>query len=176
MNEKPRWSPRRALSLDSSNLTDQTCEIIMRGAEQAVYKIGNETHIRDSLAKPDATMYETQPSKNLSVSFRASFSCFRVSFIDSCPAEVLVLTMENFNALATWDLLRLSDSTAYITLADLQIDNMIPNAPFPVAVSRLNSSSYSDQEQKSPLLVIGVSLAPRHSSGIVVRASSTLSP
>lgn len=58
---------------------------------------------------------------------------------------------------------------------------MIPNAPFPVAVSPYDSSpresprnltSSSDQNGSDdgtpPLLVVGISFAPRHTSGIVV--------
>jgi hypothetical protein len=59
---------------------------------------------------------------------------------------------------------------------------MIPNAPFPVAVCPYEAlpkgglvdtvhgqSKGSPEEGAPPMLVVGVSFAPRHSSGVVVR-------
>lgn len=172
-----RWSRRWAFSQGSHyDSNDQNFQSIVRGAEAAAVKVEKEEPLAEAtLMKPDASVRESDSNRNLSISLRASFSCFRISFIDSCPAEVLVLTMENFNALATWDLLRRSDSTVYITLADLQVDNMVPNVPFPVAVSRLNSQSSTTGENISPLLVVGASIAPRHSSGIAVSSYAIVS-
>lgn len=105
------------------------------------------------------------------VSIRLSFSGFIVSFIDSYPSEIAVLSLKNLNALATFDLRRQIDSTLYITVAGLQLDNMVPNAPYPVAICQ-DESKLSDEEREEgripPLLVIGINLAPRHRSGIVV--------
>jgi hypothetical protein len=156
----------------SRDIMDESAKAkILRGIDSLVAQ--TETWARKEVVdKIDPTVEEKPgflPTRNLSVSFRASFCCLRASFIDSSPAELMVLTMENLNAVATWDSLGPSSSTAYMTLADLQVDNMVPNAPFPVAISRLHSQSSRDHEgQKSPLLVIGVSIAPSHSSGIVV--------
>lgn len=118
--------------------------------------------------------------KDMIISFRASFSGFVVSLVDACPSEIAVLALRNVNVLATWNTKRTTDATVYITVTDFQVDNMVPNAPFGVAVTRDeafkessadNSSSdetQSPMEDAAPLLVIGLSFAPKHKSGIVV--------
>lgn len=115
--------------------------------------------------------------RDLIISLRAAFQGFLVSIVDSAPSEICVVSLTNVNALATWNMLRTSPSTAYITITSLQVDNMVPNAPFPVAVSPeptarglSGSESVSDpgQDADAPLLVVGISFAPRHRSGIVV--------
>jgi hypothetical protein len=168
-----RRSPRQAMNDLSGDIEDEsTKNKIVSGIDSLVAIMQNRSQA-NRLGEIDPALEEktgVEPKRNLSISFRASFCCLRASLIDSSPAELLVLTMENLNAIATWDSLRLSDSTAYITLADLQVDNMVPDAPFPVAISRLTSQSSKDiVSPKSPLLVVGVSIAPSDSSGIVVR-------
>jgi len=115
------------------------------------------------------------PKNDLIISFRAAFQGLVVSLIDSAPSEICVISLSNVNALATWNMLRTATSTAYITITSLQIDNMVPNAPFAVAVSgEQNGTGDSDQSQSdAPLLVVGISFAPRHKSGIVVRIRFT---
>ena len=126
---------------------------------------------------PNSSDHSTQSaSRNLIVSFRAAFSGLTVSLIDSAPSEIAVATFKNINALATWDTLRESDSTIYVTVTSLQVDNMVPNSPFPVAVcpfdlptgnhGRNDSNSMTNTD--SPLLVVGISFAPKHKSGILV--------
>lgn len=116
--------------------------------------------------------------KNLIVNFRASFSGLVVSLVDSAPSEIALITLKNMNAIARWDTLRDTDSTIYITVTGLQVDNMVPNAPFPVAVCPFeNQRSTPNNDETNlndgdaaepPLLVVGLSFAPRHKSGIVV--------
>jgi hypothetical protein len=122
---------------------------------------------------PETNVQNDDASRNLIVSFRAAFSGLIVSLVDSAPSEIAVSTFKNINALATWDALRVTDSTIYVTVTRLQVDNMVPNSPFPVAVSPLDQTnpSYSDDapEAESPLLVVGLSFAPKHKSGILVR-------
>lgn len=113
-------------------------------------------------------------SRNLIVSFRAAFSGLTVSLIDAAPSEIAVATFKNINALATWDTLRVSDSTIYVTVTSLQVDNMVPNSPFPVAVCPFDQPNHGRSDDNSipdtdsPLLVVGISFAPRHKSGILV--------
>ena len=112
-------------------------------------------------------------------SFRAAFSGFICSLVDSAPSEIAVVSLKNFNALARWNALRTTDASVILSVGWLQVDNHVPSAPFPVAVrpdsrsrdlSREEDSSTSaDQDGLgSPLLVVGLSFAPKHQSGIVV--------
>jgi hypothetical protein len=118
-----------------------------------------------------------QSGKDTIISLRASFSGFVVSLVDSAPSEIAVLALRNVNALATWNTKRTTDATVYITITDIQVDNMVPNAPFPVALTRdeeFRENADDDATGGSvadapPLLVIGLSFAPKHKSGIVVR-------
>lgn len=121
----------------------------------------------------------SKKSKDMIVSFRASFSALVVSLVDSAPSEIALVTFRNMNAIATWDMLRNTNSTIYITVTGLQVDNLVPNSPFPVAVCPfdLQRAPRSNEGTKPndgavavpPLLVVGLSFAPRHKSGIVVR-------
>jgi hypothetical protein len=118
-------------------------------------------------------------ANDLLVSFRASFSNLAISFVDAGPSEIAVATFKNVNAIASWDVERLTDSMIFITISSLQIDNMVPNSPFPVAVCPLDEQDSNknmdlinlvSQADTPPLLVIGLSFAPKHKTGIVVRA------
>jgi hypothetical protein len=118
---------------------------------------------------------QIESSRNLLISLRAAFSGLMVSFVDSAPSEIAVATFKNMNAIATWDMLRATYSTVYITVTSVQVDNMVPNARFPVAVCPFDQPRNSGNDaigtpvESPPLLVIGLSFAPRHKSGIVVR-------
>ena len=107
-------------------------------------------------------------------SFRAAFSGFLISLVDSAPSEIAVLSLRNFNALARWNEMRTSDASLMMSIGWLQIDNHVPNAPFKVAVRPdKNRSKYLVEDDKgapasSPLLVVALSFAPKHNSGIVV--------
>jgi hypothetical protein len=111
---------------------------------------------------------------DLVVSLRLAFSGFVASLIDSAPSEICLISLTNLNSIATWNTSRTADATLYFTVTSLQVDNMVPNAPFPVAVAPSdilgNSSSTSPETGPNhvPLLVVGISLAPQHQSGIVV--------
>lgn len=116
-----------------------------------------------------------EASNDLVVSIRAAFSALIISLVDSAPSEIAVISVKNMNAIATWDMMRMTDSTIYITVTGLQVDNHVPNSPFPVAVypfeqmrTSIRADSSALSENSPPLLVIGLSFAPRHKSGIVV--------
>ena len=121
-----------------------------------------------------AVSSDDEKERDLIISFRLAFSGFLVSLVDCGPSEIALVTLKNINALATWNLLRTTDSTIYITVADLQVDNMLPNAPYPIAVSPDESREPTDSDTSvsdggaPPLLVVGLSFAPKHKSGIVV--------
>lgn len=140
----------------------------------------------DAYSAPEAKEFESlveesseriQGGKDTIMSLRASFSGFVVSLVDSAPSEIAVLALKNVNALATWNTKRTTDATVYITITDIQVDNMVPNAPFPVAVTRdeeFRENGGDDAAGGSvadapPLLVVGLSFAPKHKSGILVR-------
>ncbi|GKY92046.1 hypothetical protein MPSEU_000176100 [Mayamaea pseudoterrestris] len=121
------------------------------------------------------------------VSLRAAFRGLIVSLVDSAPSEICVISLENINAIATFDWLRTSGSTMYITVTSLQVDNMVPNAPFPVAIAPLDLLNREASARlplgcgdtilpTAPLLVIGVSIAPKHSTGVVCFKSITIAP
>jgi Vacuolar-sorting-associated 13 protein C-terminal/Autophagy-related protein C terminal domain len=130
-----------------------------------------------------------QADRDLIISFRMAFSGFILSIVDSAPAEIAVVTLKNVNTLATWNARRTTDSTIYITISHVQVDNMVPNAPYPVAVSpdeharngdetdaAGTSDSASVTAAAAPVLVVGLSFAPRHKSGIVILKSVTVAP
>jgi Vacuolar-sorting-associated 13 protein C-terminal/Autophagy-related protein C terminal domain len=127
-----------------------------------------------------------QSGRDLIISFRMAFSGFILSIVDSAPAEIAVVTLKNVNTLATWNARRTTDSTIYITISHVQVDNMVPNAPYPVAVypdERARNGEETDATgmpdsaaAAAPVLVVGLSFAPSHKSGIVILKSVTVAP
>ena len=108
-------------------------------------------------------------------SFRAAFGGIVLSFIDSTPAEVCVGWMKNVNLLSRWNSSRSSDASLMLSVGWLQVDNHVPSAPFPVALRPIVTDSQSLQQSDldngnatNPLLMVAVTVAPRHSSGIMV--------
>jgi hypothetical protein len=137
---------------------------------------------------PDADSTETDQI----FSFRAAFSGFIFSVVDTAPSEIAVILLKNVNALARWNAMRTTDASVIASVGWLQVDNHIPNAPFPVAmrpddsvrdsikedddIFSVQSDLFSVQSEmsetdgggSSPLVVVGLSFAPSHKSGIVV--------
>ncbi len=110
-------------------------------------------------------------------SFRASFCGFSCSLIDRTPSEIALVTLKDVSVSASWNKKRTTDGTALITVGWLQVDNYVPSAPFPVAVCPAEEKIVergsevgfdSDDEKSSPLLIVGLSIAPKHKSGILV--------
>lgn len=133
----------------------------------------NRTQADPKLRNP--TLSNNDHARDLIVSFRLAFSGFVVSLVDSAPSEIALVTLRNINALATWDYRRTTDSTIYITISDLQVDNFVPNAPYTVAVSpdektrkAMLENKEDERDTMPPLLVVGLSFAPKHKSGIMV--------
>lgn len=114
-------------------------------------------------------------------SIRVSFSGFVFSLIDSSPSEICTIAVDNINAVAKWhQASKTLDSSFLMSIGWLQVDNHIPSAPFPVAVcpegdeayqgsdNVVNPTSETQPSTVPPLLFLGVEIAPKHSSGIVV--------
>jgi hypothetical protein len=181
-------------SVEASTMVDFSREII-DATLQAKEMISNNSILSEEEAIDRAINSKTQvdsvldvarrrarrqnEERDLIISIRAAFTGFVFSLIDSTPAEICLISLKNVNTLATWNKLRTSTSTLYVTVAILQVDNMVPNAPFPVAVApseqmtesaipERRGGDQSTKERSPPLLVIGVALAPRHESGIIV--------
>jgi hypothetical protein len=131
--------------------------------------------------RPDPESTSTQPDQIYS--FRAAFSGFVLSLVDSAPSEIAVVSWKNFNVLARWNAMRTTDASVIMSVGWLQVDNHVPSAPFPVAV-RPDDHMKEDgtpagtettepgENASSPLLVVGLAFAPRHTSGIVVSHSA----
>jgi hypothetical protein len=126
---------------------------------------------------------QTPPSDRQDVVFsiRAEFSGFVFSLVDSSPAEIAVASLKNVNALSRWNALRTSDASAIISVGWIQVDNHVPNAPFPVAIFPIERPENERDDDPlaavrpekrtdgpAPLLVIGLTFAPKHKSGMVV--------
>lgn len=150
------------------------------GAQRALKDINGISSMAMHYNKPTklrSENWKNNAQHNMSVSFRISLSGLRISFIDSAPSELFVASLSNINAIGSYDWLQTTDSTFYFTISDLQVDNMIPNVPYLVAVSRLDSarlaatSGDEATDAKAPILVAGFSCAPKHESGITVRTS-----
>jgi hypothetical protein len=105
-------------------------------------------------------------------SFRAAFSGFIFSLVDSAPSEIAVASLRNFNVLARWNAIRSNEASLILSVGWLQVDNHIPSAPFKVAVRPDQSRRADDEEEtessRSPLLMVAIAFAPKHKSGIVV--------
>jgi len=127
----------------------------------------------------------TKGERDLIISFRAAFQGFVFSLVDSAPSELALASFQNVNVLvANWNLSRTTASTVYCTVTKVQVDNMLPNSPFPVALHPMLANSRMPAEGKDendgaqadspPILVIGISFAPRHKSGTVVSDNKRL--
>lgn len=149
--------------------------------ERAVFDV-SQAYALDS-NKSASSENEIQGERDLIISFRAAFQGFVFSLVDSAPTEICVISLKNINALASWNMLRTTASTVYFTITRVQVDNMLPNSPFPVAVNPMplgpkkasetrDESGGEQDENNPPILVIGISFAPRHKSGTVVSVNT----
>lgn len=128
---------------------------------------------------------EDRTSNDTIFSFRASFFAFSCSLIDKVPSEIALITLKDVDASATWNKSRTIDATCLISVGWLQVDNYVPSAPFPVAVRPVDAKNEKmetvkeekeglaseDKEKPTPLLLVGLTFAPKHKSGILVRSS-----
>ncbi|KAL7566351.1 hypothetical protein ACA910_013669 [Epithemia clementina (nom. ined.)] len=142
-------------------------------------------HTNMLTATPDSliTGRTEDDDRGVVISLRISFSGFIFSLVDSSPNEIAVVTLKNLNALASWNTKRTFDSTVYLTVAHFQVDNMLPNSPYPVAIGPEEQIGEGQEETdggnstgSAPLLVVGLSFGPRHKSGIAILKSVTIAP
>ena len=145
--------------------------------EVVTRKVATSTEVLQDA--PEETKEATQPNKDLHISLRVAIRGFVISLVDAAPSEIAVVTLKNVNSIASWNVQRTTDATVFITVTNIQVDNMIPNAPFPVAVCADDKAIASAQPESvddggpPPVLVIGLSFAPRHRTGIVVSCGFT---
>lgn len=179
-------------SLVSGPLTEDTLkaahktEGILRGSQlpsegeakqEALFGHGSEDGHLSVTEKGNAT------DELYSVSF--IFSGFLISLVDSSPSEICTVALSSLNVMAKWNLMRTLDASFLMSIGWLQIDNHCPSAPFPIILcpddmEREQQGNGLEQDpamwpnfgparaDTTPFLVIGVDVAPYHSSGIVV--------
>lgn len=126
---------------------------------------------------------EEQVQDDTIFSFRASFYGFSCSLIDKVPSEIALVTLKDVDVSADWNKSRTADGTCLISVGWLQVDNYVPSAPFPVAVCPVGKKAEGmktvdeneeglqdsgDDEKSSPLVLVGLTFAPKHKSGILV--------
>ncbi|GAX25821.1 hypothetical protein FisN_17Lh220 [Fistulifera solaris] len=149
--------------------------------------INKKLHRKINASTPNPKRNAEQ-NGDLQISVRVSLRGVVVSLVDSAPSEIAVLTLKNLNGIASWNQYRTTNAAVIITITDLQMDNMISNAPFPVAVSPIREDfsqggtflteprSADCDKQTPPVLVIGLSFAPKHKTGTVCLRSVTIAP
>jgi len=126
-------------------------------------------------------------AKDRQLSLRLSLHGVVLSLVDASPSEICTITVNTINALVKWSQLRNTDASFFMSIGWLQVDNHVPNAPFPVAIcpefnvlqDQQNKDAISgdpampgvdsETETMRPFLFVGIEIAPKHSSGIVVR-------
>jgi len=168
-----------ALQIREKSISIPTEEIAVKTAMEILPPTGSiMTDGQVTVKEPE------KPSpQDLIISLRMAFGGFSLSLVDAAPTEIAVITFKNVNAIASWNTKRKTDSTVFFTMSHLQVDNMVPNAPYPVAVCPTDHLRVSEreggvghEESASPLLVVGISLAPHHRSGVEVIKSCTIAP
>lgn len=120
----------------------------------------------------------TQGVTDIMFSFQASFSGFLLSLVDATPSEIAVVSLKGLNVAAKWDRERKADASALISVDWLQVDNHIPAAPFPVAIcpDEREKDDNSEQTEAIPLLLVGITFAPKHKTGIMCLRNMTVAP
>ena len=114
--------------------------------------------------------------------FKAYFSGFTFSVIDEVPSEIAMVSLRKVAASAKWNRHRTSDALAVISIGWLQVDNHCPNAPHPVAFCPDESAmdtegdSAANEADDIPFLNVGLTFAPRHTSGITCLKGVTIEP
>ncbi len=144
---------------------EQVCTLIK---ENKIPKSDDINFIGDSKLKSDVSVGCCE--SNCIYNFSAFFNGFAISFIDTVPSEVAVISLKKLDLMANWDKMRQSQGNAAISIEWLQIDNQCPSAPFPVAFSPVvfEDEDYEENKEEVPFLSIGVVFAPRHESKILV--------
>ena len=116
--------------------------------------------------------------KDIVFSFTGHFTGFLFSLVDAAPAEVAVITIRGVEAAAKWNMKRSGDATALVSVAWIQVDNHVPNAPYPVAVcpDPSDRGEFPGKQGRTPLLMMTFKFAPKHQSGILCLRQVTVAP
>lgn len=164
-------SAMRAIEMDPPK-EDEALRLAFFGHVPDVENNLDSSRVNDANAVQDDTIF----------SFRASFYGFSCSLIDMVPSEIALVTLKDVDASASWSRNRTTEATAVVSVGWLQVDNFVPSAPFPVAVCPVRQDrgrmktvdenredrDLLDDEKSSPLLLVGLTFAPKHKSGILV--------
>ena len=112
----------------------------------------------------------------LSCQFR--FNWFYFSLVDSAPSEIAVVANSGLHAGAKWNMMQTGDVTVLISIAWLQVDNHVPNAPCPVAVcpDQCDKGETPDNPNRTPLWMMNLKFAPKHESGVLCLRHVTIAP
>jgi hypothetical protein len=177
---KLKNAAQRAVQLIEENQVDALSkQVIQNHDEEDQLKVSTKeaSHV-------DTTEPPMIAKKDCFYSFRSSFSGFVISFVDSVPSEICVVSLRKVDVMAEWNEIRSTDATAVASIGWIQIDNHCQNAPFPVFLSpdnldlHENTSDYDEQveEKYLPVLRIGFVFAPRHTSNITCLKGVTIEP
>ena len=146
------------------NKMSAVSQLIVHAASETVIarckeKLPTETEVitkklykKINTSKTSTKITTAEQERDLQISLRVSLRGLVVSFVDTAPSEIAVLTLKNLNAIASWNIHRTTNAAVIITITDLQVDNMISNAPFRAAHIYWIHSLLRAKEQFLPFL------------------------
>ena len=120
----------------------------------------------------------SQETTDVIFSVQSSFSGFLFSLVDAAPSEIAVISLKGLNIAAKWDGKQKADASVLISVDWLQVDNHMPGAPFPVAICPDDREKDDSNEpiEATPLLLVGLTFAPKHKTGILCLKNMTVAP
>jgi hypothetical protein len=170
---------------DGENINRELCAQLNKFADKALVKLndGEVSRYDPRLSKRityDRNTFDSNAiEEDFNFSFRVSFTGVLFSFIDRAPSEIAVLSMKKIEAMSQWNRLRSKDATSALSIQWVQFDNHCPNAPFPVAFCPQMCHDIDKDEENAlhdPFLSVGVIIAAKHKSNILVSAEILLKP
>ena len=183
-----RSSPQPGYAGGSSQAISRGEELLRQVATKAAMesvelkqsgKVPKESEVRReaSFNQQELELDSEDLENDIVFSFRGHFGGFLFSLVDSAPSEIAAVSVRGLDAAAKWNMKRTGDATALISIAWLQIDNHVPNAPYPVAVCP-DQPDRGDApgKVKTPLLMLTLKFAPRHQSGVLCLRHVTIAP
>lgn len=166
-----------AVNKDGESVNGELCVQLNRFADKALALLNDGEVPRYDPRLPKRLTYErntfdsNEIEEDFNFSVRVSFTGILISFIDRAPSEIAVLSLKKIEAMSQWNRLRSKDVSAALSVEWIQFDNHCPNAPFPVAFCpAISHDSDEDEENElhDPFFSIGVIIAPKHKSKIMV--------
>ena len=76
-----------------------------------------------------------------------SLSGVLLSTVDSVPCEIALLSAKTLHFAAKWTDDQKTDTTAIITVGNVQVDNSCPNSPFPVSLHPKEQEKDEDSDE-----------------------------